>query len=459
MKKKGKLTFVTFLIIWCTIIWIGFSIVLAGTVFLLFQKVEGDLIREEMSEIMRAYARHLEMDAEGNFVLDDFDRIDAGYYCVILARDNTLVFGDCPEAFLSYSFNSKGEQEVVLDHVRYLLEYRVHFVKRYAGISGRYKLCGIARADAETAAMEKARITVTAFILVSLLLLICLLLVMRKRIALPLKKMDKEVRSMSSRMDFSTDMHYESGFQEIDTLAQAYRDVFRKMETVIESQNQFNADVSHELRTPLTVIQAKSQVARDYAEKQQDADYLETLDVIDRQTEKMRQTIDDLISLSRLETGDQPLNRETFDLQEIVKSVCEDAGLLPGEERTFSLDLAQAIVHADVHLIVIAVSNLVSNAIKYSKQGSEIRIRCGKNARGAFCSVSDDGIGISEEAKERVFEHFYRTEESLESEGYGLGLAITRKIMQLHGGDVAVDSKAGKGSTFTLQFTDEQGRA
>lgn len=450
--KTGKITVTSFVMIWCSIIWIGFSAALVGIVYLVTDNVEQNLIREEMNEAVRSYARHLSLDSEENFHLDDFDELEKGYYCVILDAENQYVFGDCPREFLTYRFDSRGSRKVTLGGIRYLLEYHLHDLRRYAKINGKYKICGIARADASTPLLKGVRMGVCGFILVSLLLLLGLNLLLRRRIATPLREMGEKAKGMGSRMDFSENMNYESGFQEIDTLAAAYQDVFRKMEAVIDSQNQFNSDVSHELHTPLTVIQAKSQVAREYAERTQNEDYLETLEVIDRQTNKMNQMIDDLMSLSRLKRGEEVLARETFDLAQVVESVCEEEMYVPGWNRQLDCELSEAMITADVNLVVIAVGNLLSNAVKYSEEGSVIRIRCGMKDGKAFCSVSDEGIGISEEIQDRIFDSFYRAEESRTSEGFGLGLTLTKKIMELHGGQVTVESFSGKGSTFTLLF-------
>ena len=439
--------------IWCSVIWIAFSVILTGMFYLISDRVEENLIREELSKNMSLFAANVVQDEKGDFSLKDMDGLESEYYCVILDRDYQYVFGDCPSVFKLYTYDAREKRDVEIAGVHYLLEYRQHLLSQNAGIRGGYKVCGIVREEKAVTVLEKVRIGVYGFVIISLVLLIGLNLFLQRRIALPLQRMGEEAQSMGSRMDFSADMTYESGFREIDMLAGAYQEVFRKMENVIDSQNQFNSDVSHELRTPLTVLQAKSQVAREYAEKIQDANYIETLEVLDRQTDKMKKMINDLMSLSRLKSGEMALSRETFDLAEVAESVCEDETYLMGEQRQLECSLSEAQITADVNLIVIAVQNLLSNAVKYSAGGSVIRVSCGIREGRAFLNVQDEGIGISQELHERIFDHFYRAEESRTSEGFGLGLTLTRKIMELHGGQVLVESEPGKGSTFTLLFS------
>ena len=99
---------------------------------------------------------------------------------------------------------------------------------------------------------------------------------------------------------------------------------------------------------------------------------------------------------------------------------------------------------------MLVVRNLVSNAVKYSPEGSEIKVCCGIKDHQAFLSVQDHGIGIEKENLKKIFEHFYRTEEARNSEGFGLGLTLALKIVEYHGGTIHVESEYGQGSTFTM---------
>ena len=101
---------------------------------------------------------------------------------------------------------------------------------------------------------------------------------------------------------------------------------------------------------------------------------------------------------------------------------------------------------------MIAVRNILSNAVKYSGDGSQIRIRCGTVDGRPYCSAADQGIGIRKENMDQIFNAFYRAEESRSSEGMGLGLSLAKRIMEIHGGEIRVESVPGEGSTFTLYF-------
>ena len=120
------------------------------------------------------------------------------------------------------------------------------------------------------------------------------------------------------------------------------------------------------------------------------------------------------------------------------------------ELKEFSID---AIGQSGLgNLIMIAVRNILSNAVKYSGDGSQIRIRCGTVDGRPYCSAADQGIGIRKENMDQIFNAFYRAEESRSSEGMGLGLSLAKRIMEIHGGEIRAESVPGEGSTFTLYF-------
>lgn len=220
----------------------------------------------------------------------------------------------------------------------------------------------------------------------------------------------------------------------------------------------FVANVSHELKTPITSIKGYVETLLDGAiDDRRDAEQF--LHVINRQTERLNSIVDDLLTLSRIEQKDEDMPLDKGALLPILQSAvqaCNHVSLEKG--MSISLDCSPDL-EAEVNdaLLEQSVINLLTNAITYSPKNSPIRINAReivdeKGNKQIAIEVHDQGIGIEKIHQERIFERFYRCDKarSRDSGGTGLGLAIVKHIAHSHGGSVAVDSVAGKGSTFTI---------
>lgn len=273
--------------------------------------------------------------------------------------------------------------------------------------------------------------------------------ILAKRISNELKNMCHVAESIGSNMDMSQRMNYDGKFHEINILAEANNRMLDKMEQTFQMQEQFTSDVAHELKTPIAVIMAECQYASDKAFSKEDFD--DTLDVIHRQSGKINTIITQLLNFSRLEQGRMQIQTENIDLVEIVQSVCEDQLEKNKDKISFQMQLSEASGTGDINLIAIIIQNLISNAIKFSPQNSVIEVETGKrNQDYVYAAVTDHGIGIDEEDQKHIFQRFYKCDKSRNIEGFGLGLALSMKIAQKHGGTITVASQLGQGSTFTL---------
>ncbi len=213
--------------------------------------------------------------------------------------------------------------------------------------------------------------------------------------------------------------------------------------------------VSHELRTPLTSIQGLSDVLLKFTVPTDESQ--EILDTIHSEAVRLGEIINRYLDLTRLESGAQPLNIAPVSVDELIASCVRSLNLSAAEKK---IEIKQTVSHAlphlraDAQLLTQAVSNLLSNAIKYSPAGSDIEIEAGCDDATFHLSVRDHGYGIPGEARERIFEKFYRLERDDASEivGTGLGLPLVKEIVERHGGRLTVDSRVGAGSTFTVLF-------
>jgi two-component system phosphate regulon sensor histidine kinase PhoR len=210
----------------------------------------------------------------------------------------------------------------------------------------------------------------------------------------------------------------------------------------------FVANVSHELRTPLTVIHG-------YLELLDPAEVPELTPVLGEmrmQSQRMRQIVEDLLTLSRLETGD-PLPDEEVAMVPLLETLRREAVALSGGRHAVRVDAAsEARLRGSIHHLHSAFSNLVSNAVRYTPSGGEIIIGWRQtDDGGAIFSVRDSGLGISAEHLARLTERFYRvsSSRSRESGGTGLGLSIVKHVLNLHQARLVIDSEPGRGSTFS----------
>ncbi len=226
-----------------------------------------------------------------------------------------------------------------------------------------------------------------------------------------------------------------------------------ELEQANRAKDEFLAMLGHELRNPLAPIATAAKLL----EQRRDPTLVRELGVIRRQVEHLERLVDDLLDIARITRGKVDLRRERVDLGDIVQKAIEITSPLFDRNR-HRLEAAVAAgleVEADAARLVQVVSNLLTNAAKYTPPGGRITVSAAREGDGVVLRVRDDGVGISPELLPRVFELFAQGEQSIEraSGGLGLGLAIVRSLVHLHGGEVSARSEgAGRGSEFQVRL-------
>ena len=221
----------------------------------------------------------------------------------------------------------------------------------------------------------------------------------------------------------------------------------RRLETI---RRDFISNISHELRTPLAALKALVETLRDGAleDPQAAPRFLERMEA---EVDALAQMVQELLELSRVESGQVPLNPMPVSVQEIVLPTVER--LQPQAERAgihLTAELASGLpmVLADVDRASQVVANLVHNAIKFTPPGGSVVVRASVEEKSLLVSVQDTGVGIAPDDLPRIFERFYKADRARSGGGTGLGLAIARHIVQAHGGRIWAESTPGCGSTF-----------
>jgi PAS domain S-box-containing protein len=219
-------------------------------------------------------------------------------------------------------------------------------------------------------------------------------------------------------------------------------------------QNTFISVISHELKTPVSIIKGFAGTLRREDAEFSALQYREGLTMIEDEADRLARLIQDLLDVSRLTAGGIRLDLSDFPLAALASDVVRSFAPTAGERFEFELRFPDDMppVQGDYERCRQVLANLVSNAVKYSPEGGNIRIGGWPEGEHAVCYVSDQGIGIAAEEQEAIFRRFYRVDNRLrrETQGSGLGLFLTRAIVEAHGGRIWVESQSGKGARFVF---------
>lgn len=238
--------------------------------------------------------------------------------------------------------------------------------------------------------------------------------------------------------------------RELRPLAVAFDAMFERLEESFTRLSQFSADIAHELRTPIANIRGEGEVALTRARSPEE--YRDVIESSIAECERLSKIVDNLLFLARAEAAEEHIKRSLINGREAVEKIAAFYEPIADERQTTISCHGEGEVFADPLLFGRAVSNLVENALRFTSAGGEIRILVQRNATNSQVAVKDTGSGIPAEHLPRVFDRFYRVDPSRSGHGTGLGLALVKSIMDLHGGSAMVESELQRGTTVTLTF-------
>ena len=252
-----------------------------------------------------------------------------------------------------------------------------------------------------------------------------------------------------------------TGADEIGQLGETFDDMATTIERDIKLEHRLTGDVAHELRTPLMAMQATVEAMQDGVLPADD----EHLEVVASEVRRLSRLIDAMLKLSRLENGTTEVKVEKTDMVYLVKSLVSAQHQLfheRGPPLRFGDETAHGELYADVDpdLIREAIVNLMSNAMRYTNADGWVKVFLRQDRSDVLVGVQDTGIGIAKEDIPQTFSRFWRSDVSRErvSGGLGVGLAITKEIVDKHNGTILVESELGKGTTFTLRIPQRRER-
>ena len=278
--------------------------------------------------------------------------------------------------------------------------------------------------------------------------------VMARRALKPINEITSTARAVAAG-DLTRRLQSEVQDKEIYVLVESLNKMFEDLESSFMAQKRFTADASHELRIPLTILKGEVEVALRHPRSEEDYKHLlkQHLDIIER----MQRIVNDLLTLARADAGLLELAQEPVDLSLLLQEVAQHHLILFSEnDIELSMDIQDNLeVTGDAGHIERVIFNLLHNAFKYAPAHSTVSLSAHADHDSAIIRIRDEGAGISEEHQARLFDRFYRADEARarnEGGGAGLGLAICKRIVDAHSGDLTVQSKLGEGAEFSVRL-------
>ena len=267
----------------------------------------------------------------------------------------------------------------------------------------------------------------------------------------PVRDMTKTAEAIANSNDLSKRIYIEEGNDEVHKLGKVFNEMLETLENSSKRERQFSSDVSHELRTPISVIMAESEYGSKYIDSIEEAK--ESFSAIERQSKRMTSMINQILELARLDSRLE-IPKQKFQLSDKIKHTLEDYKILfDNKNIKLSITIEENIsIYANEALIMRMIDNLLSNALKYAE--TEVTVCLAKRNRIIF-EVADDGIGINDEEKINIWNRFYKVDKSrttTEDNSSGLGLSITKKIVELHDGKIAIIDNKPNGARFVVNL-------
>lgn len=405
-----------------------------------FNRLDAGMEREQGDQFLQYNSGWLEID-------DDFCDYYEGICTALYDKDGNLLYGEAPVEIS----RSKAASFTSVGSVKYKGEKYYVYDRVLSGDSfdGLWLRGVVSKNERINILYNTVRLS---FWLLPLLALLAILggYAITRRSFLPIQQIADSAEEIGKSGDLSRRLDIGWGRDEIHQLASTFNGMFDRLEKAFETERQFTSDASHELRTPTAVILAQAQYGLELADSEEE--YRESLEVIKRQAERMNDIINQLLFFTRLDQGSEPVNMEETNLSVLVAEICKDQRLISCKHISVKDDIQPDInVETDRNLFTRMLNNLFSNAYKYGKEKGTITMTLTRMGDDAVLRLTDDGIGISRENLERIWNRFYQVEPSRNEDaggGLGLGLSIVKQITSLLGGKISVESEEGRGTSF-----------
>lgn len=432
----------------------GFMILLiVAALAILFSLSNQEVLSSVQSDLREQVQGSVEeLEAEGGYleVDSDFYNMEKGVYLSVYSEDGTFLYGRIPTGFGGQpDFENDSLRTVREGQETFYVFDMEHRIQGYGSVYIR-GITSVTRAENSfTVTLRFALILLPALAVVMILLSYQFV----RRTLLPVRRITDTVKEIREEADLSRRVDLPDGRDEIYHLADTFDQLLSELQEAFARERQFTSDVSHELRTPAAVILLQSEEL--LSDPSLSEPQREQLEAIRKKAGDMSAMISQLLLLSRADQGRQVLQKEPLDISELTMMTAEEQQLLADEKHiSIVTDIEPGIVlPADESFFIRLLVNLISNSIAYGREGGTTKVSLHREEQEAVLAVADDGVGIDGKDLPRIWDRFYRADASRgDSSHSGLGLSIVKWIAKEHGGEVAVESEKGRGSTFTCRF-------
>lgn len=422
-------------------------IVLVGMLFFI-KNVETSVAEEELQGKVDAFYGKIKIDGNKYTVPEEIEFYNDGVIISVYAEDGTPVTGSVPSQFpIKTELKDDSYQYVQEDDHRWLVYDKAYDYadKKVLWLRGISTVYGFERVTRQvTAGVGVMFVFMTIFIAY----------VGYRMLSSALRPVDvicKEAREISKGEDLSKRLTIPKAKDEMYRLTREFNQMFDRLEASFEAEKQFSSDVSHELRTPLAVIRSQCEYLIEECQTKEES---EDICVIKHQADRMIQLITQLLTISRCERGREYFQMEEFDFSFMAEMVTDTLEERARQKRIrLEREIEQNLrYYGEETLLMRMLVNLIENAIYYGREDGYVKISLRKNEQMLEGRVKDNGIGISEENLDKIWQRFYREDKSRSNttNGTGLGLSMVKWIVQLHQGKIKVFSEKGKGSEFVF---------
>lgn len=424
-----------------------FMVVLVGGILgILVEFTDMTLLTNQKNQLVESVEDVVKDIKEG----DDFDNFDDGVYILVYDENGNYLSGSLPFNFSTeYSLKNGQVQEVKEKEIGFYI-----YDKKIVTESGEKIWIRGVFSDVQTNQLTQTIVT-GAFLILPILVILSTVIgyFITKKAFLPVKKIQETAQNITESNELSLRIGLPKGRDEITKLANTIDEMLERLDKSFQKEKQFTSDASHELRTPVTVILAESEYILKHGEDMEEA--RESMEIINRQAEKISGLINQLLFFSRADRGDLKLKLENVNIVKTIEELKNDNSI-EAEKKNITIiyenNLKNYEYIVDKIMFIRAIQNIIQNAINYGKENGKIEIESFEKSEYFAIKVKDDGIGIAEENLQKIWNRFYQVEESRTTKSMGLGLSMVKLIVDRHNGYVEVESELGKGTSFTLYF-------
>ena len=385
----------------------------------------------------------------GEIIIDsNFDTMIQNVEIAIYDKDFKFLYGNSPNGFEMDNRKSKDDKIMIIRSNNQ--KWYVYNKTIELGSYGKVWIRGVMPNIGQASAIET--VIQISFVILPFFLILSAIggYIITKNAFTPIEKIRRIAEKINEGNDLSQRINLGKGDDELHTLANTFDVMFDRLQTSFENEVQFTSDVSHELRTPITVILTQAEYGKGYISSVEEAQ--KSFGIIEKEGQKMSKLVSQLLTLARMERGRQKLNLENINLSELIEMTVETQTLSAKSKNIKIITKIMPEIYANIDemMIMRVFTNLISNAISYGKQNGTVTVELFLKEDKIISKISDDGIGISEDKLDKIWLRFYQVDLSKNGDNSGLGLSMVKKIVELHKGEIFVESELGKGTTFTI---------